>query len=214
VIRRCVTPPCFRCNITTSLLFCCFLHISEHTTVLSLQILQYYTSVKLYFALHILFLQHLMSELQLFQNNIMSYSNHNFHNNNMPHSMKKPAVYANAPVFKQWPNSSQHHVAAPAPSSSGKCMKQPCKAELLSNWGSFAAENYRSAAEARLDSSSKFRQLPCKTLVSTGSCPYGERCESSHLFQCCVTKSKHSSHQASSCTTRACCATRRTPSRA
>jgi len=35
---------------------------------------------------------------------------------------------------------------------------------------------YRSAAEAQLDSSSKYRQLPCKTLISVGTCPYGERC--------------------------------------
>lgn len=27
-----------------------------------------------------------------------------------------------------------------------------------------------------MDSSSKFRQLPCKTLIAVGTCPYGERC--------------------------------------
>jgi len=36
--------------------------------------------------------------------------------------------------------------------------------------------HFRSAAEASLDSSSKFRQLPCKTLIAVGTCPYGERC--------------------------------------
>ena len=43
----------------------------------------------------------------------------------------------------------------------------------------------RSASEELFDTGSKFRQLPCRTFVSVGTCPYRERCKiiiySSHL---------------------------------
>jgi hypothetical protein len=35
----------------------------------------------------------------------------------------------------------------------------------------------RSASEAIFDSSAKFRQLPCRTFISVGTCPYRERCK-------------------------------------
>ena len=35
----------------------------------------------------------------------------------------------------------------------------------------------RSAFEAVHDESSKFRQLPCRTLISVGVCPYREKCK-------------------------------------
>jgi hypothetical protein len=34
----------------------------------------------------------------------------------------------------------------------------------------------RSASEAIFDNSNKFRQLPCRTFISVGTCPYRERC--------------------------------------
>mmetsp|Transcript_5422 Transcript_5422/g.11848 ORF Transcript_5422/g.11848 Transcript_5422/m.11848 type:complete len:438 (+) Transcript_5422:68-1381(+) len=34
----------------------------------------------------------------------------------------------------------------------------------------------RSAAEAVCDGETKFRQLPCRTFISCGACPYGDRC--------------------------------------
>lgn len=35
----------------------------------------------------------------------------------------------------------------------------------------------RSASEAMFDASSKIRQLPCRTFISVGTCPYRERCK-------------------------------------
>jgi hypothetical protein len=35
----------------------------------------------------------------------------------------------------------------------------------------------RSASEAIVDTSTKFRQLPCRTFISVGTCPYRERCK-------------------------------------
>ena len=35
----------------------------------------------------------------------------------------------------------------------------------------------RSASEAAVDEGNKFRQLPCRTFISVGTCPYRERCK-------------------------------------
>lgn len=42
----------------------------------------------------------------------------------------------------------------------------------------------RSASEALFDSTSKFRQLPCRTFISVGTCPYRERCVYLHDPRC------------------------------
>ncbi|KAJ1406631.1 hypothetical protein B484DRAFT_436673 [Ochromonadaceae sp. CCMP2298] len=42
----------------------------------------------------------------------------------------------------------------------------------------------RSASEALFDTSSKFRQLPCRTFISVGTCPYRERCVYLHDPRC------------------------------
>jgi hypothetical protein len=36
----------------------------------------------------------------------------------------------------------------------------------------------RSASEAVFDAGNKYRQLPCRTFISVGTCPYRERCTS------------------------------------
>jgi len=41
----------------------------------------------------------------------------------------------------------------------------------------FAAFPPRSASEVVSDTSNKFRQLPCRTFISVGTCPYRERCK-------------------------------------
>ena len=42
---------------------------------------------------------------------------------------------------------------------------------------SYFTDTPRSASEALFDSGSKYRQLPCRTFVSVGTCPYRERCK-------------------------------------
>lgn len=46
------------------------------------------------------------------------------------------------------------------------------------------AQAARSAAEELFDASSKFRQLPCRTFISVGTCPYRERCVYLHDPRC------------------------------
>lgn len=46
------------------------------------------------------------------------------------------------------------------------------------------AQVARSAAEELFDASSKFRQLPCRTFISVGTCPYRERCVYLHDPRC------------------------------
>ena len=51
--------------------------------------------------------------------------------------------------------------------------------DLLINFSLiFVAVFPRSASEAQFDTTSKFRQLPCRTFISVGTCPYRERCKS------------------------------------
>lgn len=48
----------------------------------------------------------------------------------------------------------------------------------------------RSAFEAVHDESSKFRQLPCRTLISVGVCPYREKCVFLHDPRCVAINAK------------------------
>lgn len=42
--------------------------------------------------------------------------------------------------------------------------------------------NPRSASELIVDHGNKFRQLPCRTFISVGTCPYRERCKFQLVF--------------------------------
>lgn len=54
----------------------------------------------------------------------------------------------------------------------------------------------RSAAEAtRNPDDSKFRQLPCRTFISVGTCPYRERCVYLHDPRCMVRDAKTKTRQ-------------------
>lgn len=48
----------------------------------------------------------------------------------------------------------------------------------------------RSASEALFDNTSKFRQLPCRTFISVGTCPYRERCVYLHDPRCICKEAK------------------------
>jgi hypothetical protein len=49
----------------------------------------------------------------------------------------------------------------------------------------------RSAAEAnRKPDESKFRQLPCRTFISVGTCPYKDRCVFLHDCRCASSNAK------------------------
>lgn len=48
--------------------------------------------------------------------------------------------------------------------------------EIINGCASGLAMLPRSASEAAVDEGNKFRQLPCRTFISVGTCPYRERC--------------------------------------
>jgi hypothetical protein len=48
----------------------------------------------------------------------------------------------------------------------------------------------RSASEAVFDSGTKYRQLPCRTFISVGTCPYRERCVYLHDPRCICREAK------------------------
>jgi hypothetical protein len=60
----------------------------------------------------------------------------------------------------------------------------------------FPTGSPRSAAEAtRNPDDSKFRQLPCRTFISVGTCPYRERCVYLHDPRCMVRDAKTKTRQ-------------------
>lgn len=56
--------------------------------------------------------------------------------------------------------------------------------------GNAATAFPRSASEALFDTSTKFRQLPCRTFISVGTCPYRERCVYLHDPRCICREAK------------------------
>ena len=97
---------------------------------------------------------------------------HNDGRTGRPQMMGNP--YGGGQMGNSFPSSTASHIYAPNTNPSGKFA---IKFDFMGlNYVSPSIVHYRSAAEASLDSSSKFRQLPCKTLIAVGTCPYGERC--------------------------------------
>lgn len=60
----------------------------------------------------------------------------------------------------------------------------PYQVETADAGSHHTAVGARSEAEALFNSSSKYRQLPCRTFISVGTCPYRERCVYLHDPRC------------------------------
>jgi hypothetical protein len=58
------------------------------------------------------------------------------------------------------------------------------------NPASFLIVFPRSASEAVFDAGTKYRQLPCRTFISVGTCPYRERCVYLHDPRCICREAK------------------------
>eukprot|EP01038_Epipyxis_sp_PR26KG_P008127 gene8127-11005_t len=85
------------------------------------------------------------------------------------------ALPTNSSKFYRLSNGTPNSVAMHSyPETSPMNIPRKSVAGIPSNFSSSVYP--RSVSEACLDSSSKFRQLPCRTFVSVGSCPYRERC--------------------------------------
>lgn len=96
--------------------------------------------------------------------------NHN-HKRQQSDMRQQTHMNPNRNYVAQVPSHTCHH-----PASGSKICRPKLVTNSLSDSFRFIV-SFRSAAEAQLDTNSKYRQLPCKTLISIGTCPFGERCE-------------------------------------
>eukprot|EP00401_Gymnodinium_catenatum_P078712 CAMPEP_0117483218 /NCGR_PEP_ID=MMETSP0784-20121206/13824_1 /TAXON_ID=39447 /ORGANISM="" /LENGTH=321 /DNA_ID=CAMNT_0005277743 /DNA_START=13 /DNA_END=978 /DNA_ORIENTATION=- len=87
-----------------------------------------------------------------------------YSDNNVPYDRSKIIAY------------NENHFTSYNPSNSSPQFCQPVQNEC--------AIFPRSASEALFDSTTKFRQLPCRTFISVGTCPYRERCVYLHDPRC------------------------------